>query len=331
MIDKNLSRAISWLRWPLTVLVVFIHVRRPETGAAEEWWLRNICPVAVPIFFMISGILFFQGNWSIAAYAVKLKKRVHTLLIPYLLWCLMALIVFVAPHVTEYEYTVSNVLSCFWATKYSFLHEGSSPIDFPLWYVRDLMVCCLMAPVYYYIIKKTHTLLPTMGLILFLSAYKIPVVGISTDSVAFFSLGAFCSIWEYNPTKMDKMLLYVLTIFVLGILFTDIWLYTNPMYSKINPATILLLIFVIFPWAAQIARNSSQVTETIIRWGGYGFMIYASHAIIIRNISNRAYSINGIPSVVAYILAALITVAVCMIFSMTIKKFPRINALLGGR
>ena len=331
MIDKDLSRVISLLRWPLTVLVVFIHVRRPETSAVEEWWLRNICSVAVPVFFMISGILFFQGHWSTIAYTSKLKKRVHTLLIPYLLWCLIALIVLVAPHVTKYEYTIGNVLSCFWATQYSFLHEGSSPIDFPLWYVRDLMVCCLMAPIYYHIIKKTHALLPIVGFILFSLSYKIPTIGISTDSVAFFSLGAFYSIWKYNPAKMNKKPLYVLSTIALGVLLADIWLYTNPIYSKINQVTILLLIFVIFPWACKIARNSSHITETIIRWGGYSFIIYSSHAIIIRHISSFTYSINGIPSVIAYILTAVVTLTICMIFSMILKRFPRINTLLGGR
>ena len=52
-----------------------------------------ICRSAVPVFFIISGYLFFQNitEFKKEAYSSKVKSRIRTLFIPYLLWNLIAL------------------------------------------------------------------------------------------------------------------------------------------------------------------------------------------------------------------------------------------------
>lgn len=105
--ESNTSKIVEWLRFPMAVLVVFIHLT-PHLNAnftpisKIEWsnisynniysligvFVNNIATVAVPFFFFTAGYYFFYHvdafNYNI--FKQKLQKRINTLLIPYLLW-----------------------------------------------------------------------------------------------------------------------------------------------------------------------------------------------------------------------------------------------------
>lgn len=71
--DQLLSTIISFLRFPLCVAIVYIHSlvlefmggnpeSYPLTSFATHIISVNIAGVAVPLFFFISGFLFFKGG-----------------------------------------------------------------------------------------------------------------------------------------------------------------------------------------------------------------------------------------------------------------------------
>ena len=104
--DDGTSLRIELLRFPLIVGVVFIHsygrvlafdpaaIAARHSSAGVEFTRffisYGIAQTAVPLFFLISGYLFFAGEWSWKRYTEKLKRRVHTLLVPFLFWNLAA-------------------------------------------------------------------------------------------------------------------------------------------------------------------------------------------------------------------------------------------------
>ena len=91
---------ITALRFPLALLVVFIHTHNAqwqliETGSAPTLasFLSGILPTfAVPLFFALSGYLFFYkvSAFSLDCYVGKVRRRMLTLAVPYLLWNLIA-------------------------------------------------------------------------------------------------------------------------------------------------------------------------------------------------------------------------------------------------
>lgn len=88
---KLVSKAISFLRLPLMLIVVISHVNigYHTTPLYETIYdiVGQIVQSAVCLFFFISGYLFFyniQNTFTIRDYKKKLIKRVHSLLIPYL-------------------------------------------------------------------------------------------------------------------------------------------------------------------------------------------------------------------------------------------------------
>lgn len=99
------SKVIDLLRFPLIVAVVFIHgvgkdifnnfnfIPSNDFILLTNLTTNGICRIAVPLFFLISGYLFFAKKWNMRIYKEKLKRRVHSLLIPYLLFNLIGLII----------------------------------------------------------------------------------------------------------------------------------------------------------------------------------------------------------------------------------------------
>lgn len=181
------SQALDLLRFPLAVVIVIIHVfsnrgsgiifNGNEIDFSNAVFFEEIkCFIdgflreqSVPIYFFISGFVFFLSvEWSREKYIQKLKNRVHTLLIPYLIWNTIALLLMVVSQVyfasflafpmSSWNPTFGNILSCYWVyTGQLFGIEipgAVNPIDAPLWFVRDLMIVVLCTPVLYRLMKR---------------------------------------------------------------------------------------------------------------------------------------------------------------------------------
>jgi len=107
---SSFSAVITALRFPLIIMVVAIHLisdklTLPQWGApnwlyiyVSEFLSHSLPRIAVPMFFFISGYYaFYKKDWSQrSVWTVELKKRVKTLLIPYLLWNSIYLVILLA-------------------------------------------------------------------------------------------------------------------------------------------------------------------------------------------------------------------------------------------
>ena len=149
-----LSDKIKVISFVCIVLVVWIHTYYTEGSnytssmLLMNFWGCGICMLAVPMFYTISGYLFFLNVHSIGDVFKKQKKRIRTLFVPYILSNVLSitfyyLLDFVIARMPEWQVIINNNLLerasgngigywlyyCFW--------EG--PIAFQLWFVRDLM------------------------------------------------------------------------------------------------------------------------------------------------------------------------------------------------
>ena len=169
------SSTLNAVKMIMITFVIFIHMNptKERYGEIAMYW-HSIAVVAVPVFFIISGYFFFYNvkEFNNDVYVEKLKKRVLTLLIPYLLWNLLPVFMIVG----------GNLFSVFFKGKsfdalYSFFYDlwnegiwhiwwdktsGTMPFDSPLWYVRDLMIVVCLSPVIYWFIKRTGVLFPVV-------------------------------------------------------------------------------------------------------------------------------------------------------------------------
>ena len=169
-LDKYSSERLNILRFPLIVGVVYIHAYAMDVGFSgesigniETSWVsdfirdlvsQGIARVAVPLFFLMSGYLFFLGfQWSIGAYKEKLISRVNSLLVPFIFWNVLTLfLVFVAQSIpaTQNYFSGNNpMISTFSAYDYinALLGIDRNPISYQFWFIRDLMFLIILVPV----------------------------------------------------------------------------------------------------------------------------------------------------------------------------------------
>ena len=167
MVDSNIStfpsrRAIAVSRLVFLILVVLIHCH--FVPYKDEGYIFGedvvifvselLTALAVPGFFFISGGLFFRNlRGNIGA---KLKRRVYSLLIPYLLWNGFGMLIFVLkrtllasyiPDMPSATLSFVNLIKGFWAV--DLIGVEIYPYDYALWFVRNLIVLMIVAvPIY---------------------------------------------------------------------------------------------------------------------------------------------------------------------------------------
>lgn len=130
----------------------------------------GVTEVCVPVFFMISGFLFFSGlhEWKWSTYGRKLKSRITTLMLPYCVWNVLAvfssmIITYASTRDINQALSVYNnngALRILWDcanvsvsdTWFGGVACSAAPMDGPLWFIRDLIVLTLCAPFLYVLI-----------------------------------------------------------------------------------------------------------------------------------------------------------------------------------
>ena len=148
----------------LSVLVVLIHassfsqyIRSVEIPFFENFiniFFRKALPLfAVPLFFIILGATFFR-DYNSSDYLKKIKNRIRTLAVPYLIWNILCMIfsiiisnTFISNYLIgrqKFVFTAENVLL-------SVFHYKCNG---PFWFVFALMLYVLLTPLIQILIKN---------------------------------------------------------------------------------------------------------------------------------------------------------------------------------
>lgn len=374
-IDQLQSKTIDWLRFPLTIAVVFIHsfgdpkiidmqsINYAQLSGMDIYNIIRVAishvitHIAVPTFFLFSGFLFFLNmkKWDFSFYLDKMKNRFRTLVIPYFLWNLLAILVVGIPPlllflVKNVPYTFWDVLfdkgllSCFWncqtwAEDRTNLLGGStpmsSPYNVPLWFLRDLIVVVISTPIIYYVIKSTKIL----GLILlgiaFYTKIWIPIQGFSITALFFFSFGAFFSINRKNmidqlqkiqiPCLIIAVITMILCVYYDGIKMKD---YYYPIFTFTGSITAINMTsyLISIGWIKKVNVTLSKAS----------FFIFAIHTILIVDMSSRVFDlivkpVAPISLTIKYLLLPFIIVSICLVIYRILEKFiPKTLGLFTG-
>lgn len=220
--ESALLATFSFLRFPLIVLVVLCHsYMEGVMGNAEiACFARTsfvlskiIARVAVPNFLLISGYLFFRNmeSFSLRQYGDKLQRRTRSILVPYLVWNgVVILLFFVGQTIVPELFSGNNTRVCDytlldWAKAFWRVDGTMSPINPPLWFVRNLMVAVVLSPLLYWLLKNRVVgaiFIATM-LALWLSVPSIEreVVWLQPKFYFFFSLGAWFALHKVAIPK----------------------------------------------------------------------------------------------------------------------------------
>lgn len=362
--DELQSRTISFLRFPLIVGVVLIHsvfgesylekltmtpdIDFPIYTTVSYLFSQIISRIAVPLFFFFSGFLFFyRTSFSSQTYIQKLKKRSKTLLIPYLIWNLITLaftftIQLLVPNLLSgrnkliSDYTATDFLWTFWDTKMidPLSHEHHFPIDFPLWFIRDLMIVVLLSPVIYFLIKKLkHYAVAALG-ILWMFGWWINVTGFSSAAVFFFSFGAYFSIYGKNFVEAMKPFLSISAVTYTILTIAELCLRGYEWTSYLHNANILVGIVLSVSLSAHfISKGTWKVCPFLAE---SSFFIYVYHGMITGRLTalfSKFLPPSDMVLLFIYLFCPAITIGAGLLAYRCLKRYlPKTTAFVtGGR
>lgn len=364
MIEGNIHRGtqsqiITWMRLPLIIGVVMVHANLYDivlnwTGEAPHWpeWLillfRHfndvLFPKRVPVLFIISGYLFFKGANSMEPHFFrnKLKRRVHSLLIPYMAWNTLALLLFYVKSSNVLgdvslqsgeEFSLLKYLSGYW----SFYFTEGVPVNGPLWFVRNLMVVCLLTPLLYRLLRgRLGWLFLLFAAVCVSCEFLIPIHGFDIFSILFFSIGAWLQLHNVNIINIPPVMGWIAVAMYFPVSYFQFGLYDDSWYMACSLVAVLVkavaMVFVISElFRCRILRSVPKIAEQT-------FYLYALHGLIIGPVIKPLYILSGYTNnplllLSISLLAVLIVIFISSASYNLLKKYTPsfLKILSGGR
>lgn len=357
--DDVLSKTIMFLRFPLIVAVVFIHTNLTDvmingTLLVEEGQfplhdiLRHVLTnelarIAVPLFFFISGFLFFyRMEFSFMVYRGKLKKRFRTLLVPYLFWNVVVFLLFLFTQLflssmtsgrnkLIADYNWLDWLNLFWN------HRDGMPVCYQFWFIRDLIFVILCSPLVYYLIKYCKVWGVMVLGVLWMFGLWFDVPGISITAFFFFSFGAWFSMnkrdftVDFKPLSLSATILYLLLV-VAG---TWVWYHHLTGYSFLYNIGIVTGLVMVVAWTSYgIVKKKLSVSAFL---AGSAFFVYAYHgmpiALVVKSWVKFFQPANEATMVAGYLLIPVFIICVGVgMYALLRRYFPSFTGVItGGR
>ncbi len=302
-------QTISLLRFPLIVGVVLIHSHFDEVvingvdlmkGGNFPVFTTISClfssifsAIAVPLFFFISGFLFFYKTPSFTrqTYLQKLKKRARTILVPYIFWNLLVAAFFFLsqsflPGLMSgrnkliADYSFSDWCWTFWNTNMInplVDSTGSYPICYQFWFIRDLMVVMLLSPLIHFLLAKLCQYAVLCLGVIWLFGWWFNITGFSITAIFFFSAGAYFSIHNRNFVRTMKPLFPVSIPLYALIAVAELFFMNRAWYGYLHGIGILTGIIVAVTLTAHFAERGKLKVNLFL--SNSSFFIYAYHAI----------------------------------------------------
>ena len=368
------SQSLDLLRFPLAIIIVAVHVFNKESIIVQDkiYDVSNISlyndfllfvdgflrGISVPVYFFISGYVFFLGvnKFTTNIYLKKLRNRVYTLLIPFIIWNTFYIVIELAKYVfngmssfqtfgLEVNFTIKNFLSCFWqyngelfvpitTNGEKIISASLFPINTPLWFIRDLMIVVLFTPMINYLIKHTKFyLLLVLAIISFIPNLHIPFI----SAFLYFSIGAYLSIYNKNMVEefgrlfKISMIIYPLFSF-LAIIATKYELYNNSqIFKQISVFGFLVLAYNV---SIFILKYTPMRAGKILSHAS--FFIYVAHTLVFARVTKVLFMLvnpdNGIETIFTYTLSVTLTIlSLLLVFMLMKKRIPRILQFVTGR
>lgn len=346
---KEWSDTLSLLRWVLIVLVVAIHTQLvADTGCTETFygrayhWTEHVLWLANPLFFLISGYLFMVTEngltWRVCA--GKWRRRLRTWLLPYLLWNTIFLLYYVfvsvvCPSALGVVPPVGDMRPLDFLKAYACIRGAgfnSAPIDEPLWFLRNLMLLALLAPLWYQLLRfRWLSLLLMAGLAALPHTY-----GFESD-LLYFLAGAYLRVWVGGLTPLLRRPLWLpLAVYLLSCL----WIGSPYALSAVGGQWLLACRN--FSGMLLLARMSHRVVacRPSADWRAFAqpvFFVFALHSMVARPLTKLsaqwllAHSAGSALFFLLHMLNLAVTIGCCLLLHRLLgKTLPAFRVWLGG-
>ncbi len=340
------SRKIVFLGFILSIAVMVRHAgntayyqhlpdgpMRLANYAVQTFFSDFIGGAAVPMFFIISAFLFFT-NYTTALWPSKVKSRIGTLLVPYLIWSAFALALFSAacalPPVAErmnggmggVNFTPLCILKDIVTARFAEV----------LWFIYQLMAYILLSPAIYLAAKNRRTFaVSAIALFAYLSAWctdymEGSILTIRPAGLFYYLLGAGMALHFRSATLVQTGWRQTLAMGAGGAVCFICQKCLDIPFLFISYTLLMCAFF----WQA-----AGLLMPKTLGWIMHiSFYIYASHIFLVIPIKKALFFAlpkTGFFSLLNYVLSVAMTAAIVFASAYFIsKKFPFLWKLING-
>ena len=288
----------------LSVLVIFVHSTHfslaslqavPHSGffstsfliKIEFFFSEFLGQVAVPGFFFLSGFLFFRGLDDVKSWGRKLKSRVFSYVLPYLLWSSVMTLLYLS--FGKAEWSLKNLWEGIFLYRFN-------PV---FWYFYQLILLsfCLPFMAILVILIRGNTAINRAGtesamsplflcfplLFLLLVYFQVDVPFLNEDAAFYYFLGgSLALLWDGRKLFLPSFPLLVFALFcyaqtllphAIGILLLA------TVFYRLGMALFFLSLFMKKEGGILPMKRGKSILQTLSDMSVY---IYASHYLFLR-------------------------------------------------
>lgn len=341
------SKFLNVIFFVCSLMVIGIHsynitdtTANTFTSFIEVFLCHGIFIGAVPIFFFLSGHLFFRNISTQHDILKKIKSRTKSVLMPFLIWSGIYLAIF----------SLGSLASFFSNNDVSF-----APLDilkgivfyrycFPLWYMFQLFIFVLITPIINIILKRRYLSLVLLSLLTVFSIVvtnSIDVEIFPNDERSLFQFNFFCyyfagclsvkfsneilklkKFMEKNQRPVAFISLFFILIF--AFLQSSIFDERMPFFYNRFFVPFVFISLLIFFWCIYDKTPYIKNVSTMV--------VYGVHSIIGTLLTNLFSSIlNILPTILSYFIMFISVAVISFLFAYVLKRFFKpIHFLLSG-
>ncbi len=352
--NAYLSVKIKIVSFLAIVLVIWLHsynldplqpIRSGGTsdlnGLLQEFISNGITRIAVPIFFLISGFLFFTTpHYTTSDYLSKLKSRFRTLFLPFFIWSFCGILFYLAlQSIPAFDgFFVSKPVRDFsvrdWITRLFI-----NPVPYQFWFVRDLICLVLLSPLLFFGMRHLGWILILGTGMLWLGHFE-PIRN-SSEALLFFCLGGLIRLKKPGLALLRRPRQSVLLLLIwIGLIATR----TAMVYYAAIPMLVVLLhkmailIGIVAFWSFydRIYISNSRFLTQIEKVTGYTFFIFAFHEPLLTFVKKLLFALlvpREQTELLVYLIAPVFTILFTLFAGILLKRISckLFGVLTGGR
>ena len=328
------ARRIAILRFVMICGIVLLHtpnfVPLKEVGSGafdlfKAFFQNAAFRATVPVLTVISGFFLF-GTALDRRYGDLWRKKFKTIAVPFLFFNLALLAAaFVAQRVAgiSLSYDLTSADPMVWLNAAFGLTKP--PINYPLNFLRDLLVLLAFAPVIGWMIRNV----PIKGLVLigllFFNNFDGLLI-LRPEMPVMFYLGGMAAVYKWDLFKFDRFAWLLLASFIALCCYV--------VGAKVANQNYLRLVSPFLIWPASVLLLNTRAGDFFERMSKYSFFIFMAHAPILL-LSWMVYQRVGtlVPYPLYWIMSPLLTIGSLMLTYQLAARFaPRLlSTVLGAK
>lgn len=362
--EKFTNKKITFFSFVSMLFLVFVHsynLNNTEllpystitenlsvTTFTEHLLVNGLLRFRIPILFLISGYLFARHSNN--NFGKTLKKRLRTLVVPYLIWSAVGILVTYLYQLSSLFPAVGNIYSnagtvASLSFTDLFFTWIKSPYAFQLWFIRVLFMLNLLYPVINYFIKKFPLPFFVFAAFTWIVSYKQDLF--MGEGFFFFSAGVWLCKTNFNLSVAPKWLNVKISLFIFlfcAVVKTWLAFRGNALLGEMVNKYFLIILYRITEisglltlwFGMEKAVLTFMANKHFAYSSSFGFIIYAVHAPVCVFVMDAMLALTKDMAgsrLICFLISPLFIIAFCLFFGATLRKYmPWIYKIsTGGR